>query len=105
MYKTLETGQTCNSTSDCFHAWVACLQPPDASLLVGTPQQEPALLPVSPVSKPLLPVTASSTAGLSSNALGAILGVGIPLAIGLCKLCNHTRILLSFWHAKMQARL
>lgn len=64
------------------------MQPPDPSLLIGNPISESSL---SPAPQPIPPVTAAAQAGaFSKTALGVVLGVGIPLTLGMGMFVHHT---------------
>ena len=75
------------------------MQPPDPGLLIGNPMSD---LSLSPVPQPNSPVAvAAQASAFPRTALGVILGIGVPLTLGvgmffhscvagcyLCRLCT-----------------
>ena len=67
------------------------LQPPDPSLLIGdsaAPQELPPAAAPTSQPKAIPPVTAKASA-FSGTALGAVLGLGIPLTLGMGMFALH----------------
>lgn len=57
------------------------MQPPDPALLIGNAMSDPSM---APAPEPRAPVVMAAQAGsIPKTALGIVLGVGIPLILGL----------------------